>query len=120
MRRQHHQLLAWRKAIGLVSAVYEATARFPSHESFGLISQMRRCAVSVPANIAEGAARNTKREFAHFLGVARGSLSELETFVVISRNLGYIVDTNPLDRMMDEVFALLSGLINAQRRSART
>ena len=117
MRRRHHELLAWQKAIALVTVIYEATSRFPSQEAFGITSQMRRSSVSVAANIAEGAARNSKREFAHFLGIARGSLSELETYIVIGRNLGYLPDTGPLDRMIDEVFALLGGLINAQKRS---
>jgi four helix bundle protein len=117
VRRRHHDLLAWQKAITLVTAVYEATSRFPSQENFGITSQMRRSSVSVAANIAEGAARNSKREFAHFLGIARGSLSELETYVVIARNIGYLQDTSRLDRMLDEEFALLGGLINAQKRS---
>jgi four helix bundle protein len=117
VRRKHHQLLVWQKAIALVTQVYEITSKFPAQETYGLTSQMRRCSVSVPANIAEGAARNSRREFVHFLGVARGSLSELETYVVIGRGLGYLQKTDELDQMIDEVFALLSGLINAQKRA---
>jgi four helix bundle protein len=117
VRRKHHQLLAWQKAIALVTVVYEITSKFPAQEAYGLTSQMRRCAVSVPANIAEGAARNSRREFVHFLGIARGSLSELETYVVIGRNLGYLKTTDQLEQMIDEVFAMLGGLINAQKRN---
>ena len=116
MRRKHHDLLAWQQGIALVKAVYSCTARFPREEAFGLTSQMRRAAVSVPANLAEGAARNSTREFAHFLGIARGSLSELETYVVIARELGYLKDTDELEQTLDKVFKLLGGLLNAQKR----
>ena len=116
MRRKHHDLLAWQQGIALVKAIYSCTASFPREEAFGLTSQMRRAAVSVPANLAEGAARNSTREFAHFFGIARGSLSELETYLVIARELGYLKDTDELDQMLDKVFKPLSGLLNAQKR----
>ena len=77
---------------------------------------MRRSAVSVPANLAEGAARNSTREFSRFLSIARGSLSELETYVVIAKELGYLKGAVRLDEAIDEEFRLLSGLINAQAR----
>jgi four helix bundle protein len=80
---------------------------------------MRRPAVSVPANLAEGAARNSTREFSRFLGIARGSLSELETYVVIARELGYLKGAEILDETIDEVFRLLGGLINAEARKGR-
>ena len=80
---------------------------------------MRRSAVSVPANLAEGAARNSRREFSRFLAIARGSLSELETYVVIARELGYLKGAEILDETIDEVFRLLGGLINAEARKGR-
>ena len=93
MVRGHRDLLAWQEAISLVGIVYQCTANFPKEEVFGLTGQMRRAAVSVPSNIAEGAARNSKREFVQFLGFARGSLSELETQVIISQDLGFLTSS---------------------------
>jgi len=84
VRRKHRDLLVWQHAIALVTIVYRVTSAFPDSERFGLIAQMRRAAVSVPSNIAEGAARNTTKEYLHFLGIARGSLSELDTQFVVA------------------------------------
>ena len=116
MRRRHHDLLAWQRAIALVKLIYAETSRFPSHEAFALVSRMCRAAVSVPANIAEGAARNSSREFTRFLGIARGSLSELETYLVIARDLDYLGEGERTEQVIDEVFRLLGGLLNAQKR----
>jgi four helix bundle protein len=116
VKRKHHELLAWQEAIKLVKATYLLTQPFPREEQFGLISQMRRAAVSVPANIAEGAARSTAKEFTHFLSMARGSLSELETYLVIARELGYVSDPDEFDKSMERVFRLLSGLIASTKR----
>jgi four helix bundle protein len=116
VRRKHHDLLAWQRAISLVKLIYVETSRFPSHETFGLASQMRRAAVSVPGNIAEGAARGSNREFMRFLGIARGSLSELETYLVIARDLNYLNDVEKTEQLIDDVFRLLGGLLNAQKR----
>lgn len=115
MKRKHHDLLAWQEAIKLVKAIYGLTRAFPRDEQFALTSQMRRAAVSIPSNIAEGAARGTRKEFAHFLTLARGSLSELDTQVTISRELGYAADTSEVDSLMDRVFRLLAGLITSNR-----
>ncbi|MGH8769388.1 MAG: four helix bundle protein [Burkholderiales bacterium] len=117
MKRKHHDLLAWQEAIELVTATYELTRSFPKEEQFVLISQMRRAAVSIPSNIAEGAARNSSKEFVHFLTLARGSLSELETQLVISRELGYIKDFAEIDALMDRIFRLVAGLITVNRKT---
>ena len=103
--RPHHKLDAWKQAINLVTDVYKATEAFPREERYGLTSQIRRAAVSIPANIAEGAGRYSNREFAHFLSNAQGSASELETELLISNRLGYLSEkacanlTAPLDRI---------------------
>lgn len=117
MRRKHHELRVWQTAIALVREVYVLTAAFPADERLGLTSQMRRAAVSVPSNIAEGAARHTQKEFLHFLGLARGSLSELDTQLVIARELGYAPESSTLDQHFDEVFCLLGGLINSLKKA---
>lgn len=117
MRRAHHELKAWQEAMALVKEVYALTAGFPKEEVYSLTSQMRRAAISVPSNIAEGASRNGKKEFVNFLCIARGSLSELETQTVIARDLGYVADTAALESRIDQVFRLVAGLINSLRRS---
>jgi len=118
VRRKHHDLDSWKAAIELVKQIYGITSAFPSHENFGLTSQLRRAAVSVPSNIAEGCARFSDREFLHFLGIARGSLSELETQLVIARELDYLqADAFPTDQL-NKVFSLLGGLINHVRKKA--
>jgi four helix bundle protein len=87
--RDYKDLLVWQKGIALAKEVYKVTRIFPSEEKFGLISQMRRAAVSVPSNIAEGQARNTRGEFIQFLSHAEGSLAELDTQARISIQLGF-------------------------------
>lgn len=111
--RTHQNLLAWQEAMALAKQVYALTAHFPREELYGLTSQMRRAAVSVPSNIAEGAARLGKREFLHFLSMARGSLSELDTQLILARDLGYAGDFETSSRQIDAVFKLLGGLINS-------
>ncbi len=86
----HRDLDVWKEAIALVTEVYRLTADFPKSEQFGLVSQMTRAAVSIPSNIAEGAARGTKKEYVYFLNISLGSISELETQIIISHNLEYI------------------------------
>ena len=116
MKRKHHDLLAWQQAIKLVEAVYLVTQSFPREEIYGLTSQIRRAAVSVPSNIAEGAARSGAKEFAHFLAMARGSLSELETQLIIARNLGYLKTDNDIFELLEKVFALTGGLLASLRK----
>jgi len=86
----HKDLDVWKDAIDLVTEIYRLTANYPESERFGLISQMRRAAVSVPSNIAEGAARGSNKEYIYFLNISLGSLSELETQLIISQNLEYL------------------------------
>jgi len=112
-KRRHHELEVWRDALDLVEAVYRITASFPSDERFGLSSQLRRAAVSVPSNIAEGSARRTRAEFLQFLHIARGCLAEIETQIQIARRLKFFADDDALDELLDQVFAKLGGLLNS-------
>ena len=100
--RPHEKLDVWCKSIDLVTAIYSITKSFPGEERYGLTSQIRRAAVSIPANIAEGAARQTDREFHQFLSIAQGSSSELETELLIAKNLGYLTPDEH-DRIYHEV-----------------
>jgi len=111
--RKHHELKVWQESMALVKLIYEVTSRFPQAEVYALTSQMRRAAVSVPSNIAEGAARKGHREFLQFLSVARGSLSELETQVLIAKSIGYLEKERELLEMIEKIFGLLGGLINS-------
>ena len=111
--RSHKRLDVWKKAMQLVKGIYRITAKFPDEEKYGLTSQMRRSAVSVPSNIAEGAARSGKKEFLRFLYIARGSLSELETQVLIAIELTYITEEKDIADDIETVFAMLSGLIKS-------
>ena len=108
--RPHERLDAWRQGMLLVKVVYGLSACFPGDERFGLTQQMRRAAVSIPSNIAEGAARSGAREYAHFISVARGSLAELTTQIQIARMLGYLDDTTEILNLTDHVGRLLTGL----------
>jgi four helix bundle protein len=86
----YNNLQIWQQAMDLVEDIYKLTASFPIEEKFGLVSQMTRAAVSIPSNIAEGAGRNSDKDFAHFISIAIGSLYELNTQIVLSERLGYI------------------------------
>jgi four helix bundle protein len=90
MGRSYRDLIAWQKAMKLVAEIYGATRRFPREECYGLTNQLRRAAVSVPSNIAEGQARFSQKEFHHFLSQARGSLVEIETQLLIAKDLEYL------------------------------
>lgn len=91
--KTHKDLDVWKKSIDLVTRIYKCTKDNPKEEVYGLTSQIRRSAVSIPSNIAEGLARTTKKDFSYFLAIALGSAAELETQLIISRNLGYLHDT---------------------------
>ena len=113
MNRKHHNLKSWQRAIDLVNDIYLETKNFPKQELYVLNAQMRRAVISIPSNIAEGAARNSDREFIQYLTIARGSLSELETQVLISKKLGYLQDETHLIKKIDDIFGLINGLINS-------
>ena len=120
MRLHSHQgLIGWQKSMALVSEIYRLTQSFPKDEIYGLTSQIRRAAVSIPSDIAEGQGRLTPGEFKQFLGHARGSTFELETQVVIARDLGYLQEdrTNYLVEQVQEVGRILTGLIVSLDRS---
>ena len=108
--RGHYKLEAWKRARELVLSVYRLMQAFPKEETFDLAAQLSRTAVAIPSNIAEGAARAGKREFAQFLNIARGSLSELETQLLISTDLGYIKSGDPVFELVDLVSRLITGL----------
>lgn len=112
--RPHKQLEVWSLSVDFVKKIYRLTSEYPSEEKYGLTSQLRRAAVSVPTNIAEGAARDSEREFKRFLHMSSGSLSELDTLLVLSSELG-ILSEDTLNRFLtvvDKLSAMLSGLIS--------
>lgn len=108
--KPHHKLHAWQDSINLVKDIYEVSQKFPPYELYGLSSQMRRAAVSIPSNIAEGAARKGTKEFLQFLAVAQGSLSELETQLIVARELNYIPSDHRLFKQTEDISKLLYGL----------
>lgn len=112
MKNNLKELKVWKKAIDLTVKVYKSTADFPIEERYGLQSQMRRAAVSIPSNIAEGAGRNSRKEFNYFLGVSNGSSYELMTQIVVSNKLNLIPDryTNDLLVEIDELQKMTRGL----------
>jgi four helix bundle protein len=111
----YRELIAWQKSVDLVTEIYLVTKNFPRDEIYGLTSQLRRSAVSVPSNIAEGQGRATKGEFIQFLCHARGSLFELETQIVIAQKLGYLSPDigDHLAGKITEVARILNGLLTS-------
>jgi four helix bundle protein len=118
--RHYKDLIAWQKAMDLVSALYDATESFPKRETYSLTDQMRRAAVSVPSNIAEGQAHYSDREFRYYLRRSRGSLAELETQVLIAKQRDYLSEPQAAEllKRTAEVSRLLSGLINSLERNS--
>lgn len=108
----HTDLECWKESIILVKTIYKISALFPKAEQYGLTSQIRRAAVSVPSNIAEGNARCTAKETTHFLDIALGSLAEIETQLIIAKELGYINECNKELELVKKVNALIVGLRN--------
>jgi four helix bundle protein len=113
--RNYRDLTVWQRAMELVKEVYVVTGEFPSSEKFGLVSQLRRAAVSMPSNVAEGQGRRSRGEFIEFLGHARGSLFEVETQLLIAAQLGFLSDerSNELQQRVDEVARLMNGLMKS-------
>ena len=119
MSLQHYrQLIGWQKAMELVKSVYELTNQFPKDEIYGLTSQLRRAAVSVPSNIAEGQGRESTREFLHHLSIAYGSLMEVETQILIAESLAYIGqdDARTILERTAETGRLINGLVRALKQ----
>lgn len=121
MAQHYKDLIAWQKAMDLVNAIYDATDSFPKRETYSLTDQIRRAAVSVPSNIAEGPAHFSNREFLHFLRHARGSLAELETQLLIAQRRNYLAEpqADALLKHVDEVSRILNGLINSLKERER-
>jgi four helix bundle protein len=118
--RPHEKLDVWNKAIDFVVTVYQVTEFFPKDEKFGLTSQVRRAAVSIPANIAEGAARQSPKEFIHFLSNAQGSASELETELLIAHRLAYLTENryHEIRSTLDGIGRMIVGLSQHLKRKS--
>ncbi|NLE58773.1 MAG: four helix bundle protein [Planctomycetes bacterium] len=119
--QDYRQLEVWQKAMELVTLVYQHTKGFPKEEVYGLTSQLRRAAVSVPSNIAEGQGRRSTKEFLNHLSIARGSLLEVQTQLEIARRLSYLNEQQmkELDQQLGTVIRLLNGLMNALDRKIK-
>jgi len=113
--RSYRELIVWQRSIDLAVRTYATTRGFPAEERFGITSQMRRAATSIPANIAEGQARNTTGEFRQSLGIARGSLAELETFLTLSERLEFLTraDCESLLRDCAEINKMLQAIMKS-------
>jgi len=107
----HKNLDAWRNSISLVKRIYELVKKMPESEKFGLTNQMKRAAVSIPSNIAEGAARDSDQEFIHFLYYSLGSAAELETEMIISQELGFLQIPGDVDEHLQKTKQIILGLI---------
>ncbi|MGH9522620.1 MAG: four helix bundle protein [Terriglobales bacterium] len=114
MSGSYRDLVAWQKAMELVYRIYELTKKFPSDEKYGLVSQLRRAAVSIPSNIAEGKGRRSDTDMCRFFNTARGSLHEVETQILIAAHLEYITATEnqAISAQIAEVARILNGLIH--------
>ena len=117
MLKPHKKLDVWNAAMDLTIEVYRITEKFPNEERFSLTSQVHRSALSIPSNIAEGAARHTRKEFINYLHMAQGSLSELDTQLELAKRLGYLPQDKwtTLDSQLDRIDKMISGLIRHQR-----
>lgn len=118
--KSYRELIVWQKAMALARPVYTASERLPNGEAFGLLSQIRRAAVSIASNIAEGYGRLTDTQFRYFLGNARGSLYEMQTQLELAADIGYL-DRETERQLMEqgaEVARLINGLLNSLRSSA--
>ena len=110
--RSHKDLIVWQKSMDLAEHVYKLTALFPATEKYGMVAQLTRAAASIPANIAEGHARSTRKDYAHFVSMAKGSLAEVETFLLLCERLGFVSPAMlpPTMLLVEEVGKMLSTL----------
>ncbi|PZD76618.1 four helix bundle protein [Mesonia sp. K7] len=115
--KTHKDLEVWKRAVSLVTKIYELTKDFPKEETYGLTNQIRRAAISIPSNIAEGAARQSNKDFIQFLYIALGSNTELETQLLIANNLNFINgnDYELCGKQVDEIGKMLMGLISYRK-----
>ena len=116
--KSHEDLQVWQMAIDFVTDLYKATNNFPKSELYGLTNQIRRASVSIPSNIAEGSARKSTKEYIQFLYIALGSAAEVETQLLISKNLGYTNDTN-LECQIKNIKGKLINLISSLKRKLK-
>ncbi len=117
-RPSHYDLELWKESMRLATDVLRLTSTFPADERFGLSGQLRRSAISVPSNIAEGAARGSRAELRRFLLIARGSLAELDTQMWLAREVGLVDDIEPIQARIQTVFVLLHGFLKPTARRA--
>ena len=117
-RNSYRDLIVWQKAMTLTKKVYQLTKTFPSDEIYGLTSQIRRCSVSIPSNIAEGRGRNSNKEFIRFLNIALGSVYELQTQLELALSFNYIADYKNVNELSIEVEKMLNALINSKKQKA--
>jgi len=115
----YKELVVWQRSIALVTDVYRLVRLLPKEELYALSDQIKRCAVSIPSNIAEGSGRNTTKEFVQFLYIALGSASELETQLIIGKNIGFFKDLDNYFREINEIRKMLNGLINALKNKEK-
>ena len=108
-------LIVWKKSHQLVLKTYKITSNFPQEEKYGLVQQMRRSAVSIPANIVEGFKKRGVRDKSNFYNISQGSLEELKYYLILSKDLGYIADVGEISNLIEEVTKLLSGLVKSVR-----
>lgn len=116
----HADLEVWKTAMNFVEEIYKISRTFPREEVFGLAGQMQRAAVSIPSNIAEGAARQNSREFLRFVRIAQGSLAEVQTQILIAQRVGYKFDSNRLNELASSVGKMLIGLARHLENKANT
>ncbi len=114
-RNSYRDLIVWQKAMALTKQVYQLTKSFPPDEIYGLTSQIRRCAISIPSNIAEGRGRNSDKEFIRFLNITLGSLYELQTQLELAHSFNYLSDYKNLNDLSIEVEKMLNSLINSKK-----
>ena len=117
-RNSYRDLIVWQKAMNLAKEVYRLTKSFPKDEMYGLTSQIRRCSVSIPSNIAEGRGRNSDKEFIRFLSISLGSLYELQTQLELALAFNYITNFDEINQLSIEVEKMLNALISSKRQKA--